>query len=86
MEANQELPSWLEVLGVEARGQYGGRRSTQNGGGRFGPSKDVRLESGGQSSIDRMRSGWSGPPGSRMEINGGGSYKVSNGSQDWWDS
>ena len=85
MEANQELPSWLEVLGVDARGQYGGRRSAQNGG-RFGPSKDVRLESGGQTSIDRMRSGWSGPPGSRMDTNGGGSYTVSNGSHDWWGS
>ena len=46
-EANQELPTWLEAMGMEARSQYGGRRS---GGskGRFGGTgfgaKDVRYE------------------------------------------
>ena len=31
VESNQELPSWLETMGLNNRGGYGGRR----GGGRL---------------------------------------------------
>merc|ERR1719509_487134 len=47
VESNQELPSWLEAMGLENRGNYGGGR---RGGGRRGGfgGKDYRYESGGR--------------------------------------
>ena len=47
VESNQELPSWLESMGLEHGGRHyggGGRRSGKKGG--FG-GKDYRYENGG---------------------------------------
>ena len=47
VESNQELPSWLESMGLEHGGRYGGgggRRGGKKGG--FG-GKDYRYENGG---------------------------------------
>ena len=85
MEANQELPSWLEILGLETRSQTGGRRSQTGRAGRMGgPTKDVRLDNGGHTGgYTTVKSTWSGPAGSRMESNGG---NYNNNGHDWWDS
>ena len=48
VESNQELPSWLEAMGLESGNRYGGggRRGGKRGGGGFG-GKDYRYENGG---------------------------------------
>merc|ERR1719174_2292949 len=59
VESNQELPSWLESMGLEHGGRYGGggRRGGKKGG--FG-GKDYRYENGGGG-----RSGGGGGGGGR---------------------
>lgn len=95
IEANQELPSWLEAMGIDSRNHNGGRRSgggkSRFGGTGFG-AKDVRVENGSLSNgatkirtqdRGRMYGGWSGPPGLRSD---GGNYASGAGGPDWWDS
>jgi len=93
IEANQEMPNWLESMGLDYR-NYGGRR---NGGGKsrmggtgFG-AKDVRYENGGGGRPKAQErpvrgpgiGGWSGPPGMRADA--GGNYASGAGGPDWWD-
>ena len=95
VEANQELPSWLESIGMDSRFSFGGKKSGGSKGGRFGGTgfgaKDVRYENGGagtksKSPVSTRPSlgggGWSGPPGLRND--NGGNYSSGAGGPDWW--
>jgi len=100
VESNQELPQWLESLGMESRSFGGGKPRGRGGKGQFG-SRDYRMEGrrdggggGGGGGGRRNNYGgggggygnnWSGPPGTG---NIGGSYNSGGGggssSNDWW--
>ena len=71
-EANQELPSWLESIGMDSRFSFGGKRSGGSKGGRFGGTgfgaKDVRYENGGGTKSSSPASG----SGARLSLGGGG--------------
>ena len=71
-EANQELPSWLESIGMDSRFSFGGKRSGGSKGGRFGGTgfgaKDVRYENGGGTKSSSPASG----VGARPSLGGGG--------------
>merc|ERR1712013_397597 len=98
VESNQELPSWLEAMGLDQRGNYGGGR---RGGGRhrggFG-GKDYRYENGGGGGGGRGGRGGGGGYGGHHGGHGGhggggrggggwggppGSGR-GGGSDDWW--
>jgi len=95
-EANQELPSWLESIGMDSRFSFGGKKSGGSRSARFGGTgfgaKDVRYENGtgtGKSKSPASGSrpslgggGWSGPPGLRAD--NGGNYSSGAGGPDWW--
>ena len=96
VEANQELPTWLESIGMDSRFSFGGRRSGAARGGRFRGTgfgaKDVRYENGKSSPASGLSSGmrpslggggWCGPPGLRSGSDSGGSYSTAGG-PDWW--
>ena len=70
VESNQELPSWLEAMGLESGNRYGGggRRGGKKGG--FG-GKDYRYENGGGGGGGH-RSGGGGGGGGRHGGGGGG--------------
>ena len=94
IESNQELPTWLESLGMDSRTLGGNRRA---GKGRFGGTgfgaKDVRYENGvggvkkttsvgGRSSyVGGVGGNWSGPVG--LSSSSGGNYGAG---PDWWDN
>ena len=94
VEANQELPSWLESIGMDSRFSFGGKKSGGSKGGRFGGTgfgaKDVRYENGAGVKSKSPASvrpslgggGWSGPPGLRND--NGGNYSSGAGGPDWW--
>eukprot|EP00090_Calanus_glacialis_P016984 TRINITY_DN26562_c0_g1_i1.p1 TRINITY_DN26562_c0_g1~~TRINITY_DN26562_c0_g1_i1.p1 ORF type:complete len:668 (-),score=166.39 TRINITY_DN26562_c0_g1_i1:655-2658(-) len=95
VESNQDLPSWLEAMGMDSRNNFSSKRG---GKGRFGgtgfAAKDVRYENGGgKRASDRGSDrgygagggglAWSGPPG--IQPNSGGNYGGSTGGgPDWW--
>ena len=98
-EANQELPSWLESIGMDSRFSFGGKRNGGSKGGRFGGTgfgaKDVRYENGAGTN-GKSRSPASGP-GARPTFGGGGwsgppglradtggNYASGEGGPDWW--
>merc|ERR1719495_1261031 len=72
VESNQELPSWLESMGLESGRHYGGggRRSGKKGG--FG-GKDYRYENGGGGGGNRQQGGNSGGGGGGNRQQGGNS-------------
>ena len=94
IESNQELPTWLESLGMDSRNMGGNRRA---GKGRFGGTgfgaKDVRYENGGGGVKKTTSLGgrpsygggaggqWSGPVG--LTATSGGNYGAG---PDWWDN
>ncbi|XP_011504451.1 PREDICTED: ATP-dependent RNA helicase bel [Ceratosolen solmsi marchali] len=96
VEANQELPQWLESMYVEGRHGGGSRRPPAKSSSRFG-AKDYRQSSGGgppgRSNGPSSRPGYGGSYGG-----GGGGYggnhnnssynssnnSSNNGSVDWW--
>merc|ERR1719411_2322339 len=97
IESNQELPTWLESLGMDNRNLGGTRRT---GKGRFGGTgfgaKDVRYENGlggikktttigGRASyvggVGGVGGNWSGPVG--LSSSSGGNYGAG---PDWWDN
>ena len=97
IESNQELPTWLESLGMDNRNLGGTRRA---GKGRFGGTgfgaKDVRYENGlggikktttigGRASyvggVGGVGGNWSGPVG--LSSSSGGNYGAG---PDWWDN
>merc|ERR1719192_1072196 len=97
VESNQELPSWLEAMGLDQRGNYGGGR---RGGGRhrggFG-GKDYRYENGGGGGGGRGGrggGGYGGHHGGHGGHGGGGrggggwggppGSGRGGGSDDWW--
>merc|ERR1711936_777679 len=78
VEANQDLPSWLEAMSMESRNMYGGGGRRGGGGNRskggFG-GRDYRFDK----SSNGGGGGWSGPPGT-----GGGGAGGSTGADSWW--
>ena len=95
-EANQELPSWLESIGMDSRFSFGGKKSGGSRSARFGGTgfgaKDVRYENGAGNGKSKSPAsgprpslgggGWSGPPGLRADT--GGNYSSGAGGPDWW--
>merc|ERR1719147_94491 len=74
VESNQELPSWLESMGLEHGGRHyggGGRRSGKKGG--FG-GKDYRYENGGGGGGGGNRQGGNSGGGGHHRQGGGGGY------------
>jgi len=80
VEANQDLPSWLEAMSLDSRNMYGGGGRRGGGGNRskggFG-GRDYRFDK--SSNGGGGGGGWSGPPGT-----GGGGAGGSTGADSWW--
>lgn len=73
VESNQELPSWLEAMSLDSRGNFGG--GGRRGGGRRGGfgAKDYRFENGRGRGGGDARSGGGGGGGGRSGFGGGSS-------------
>merc|ERR1711963_104139 len=92
VEANQDLPSWLEAMSLDSRNMYGGggRRGGRHRGG-FG-GKDYRYENGGGGGGGRGGrggGGYGGHHGGHGGHGGGGrggppGSGRGGGSDDWW--
>jgi len=80
VESNQELPQWLEALGMESR-SFGSKPRRGGGKGNFG-SRDYRMENRrGNDDRDNNRGGGGG--GRRGGYGGGGGFGGGGGNSHW---
>ncbi|WFD26092.1 RNA helicase [Malassezia nana] len=91
-EANQEVPSWLEMVASESAFSDGGRggRGGRMGGGRMGSrgggfgGRDLRSGMGGGSAFGPRSGGYGGGYGSSGFYNGPPAPDHGSGGQSWW--
>ena len=94
VEANQDLPSWLEAMSLDSRNMYGsGRGGGRRGGGKGGfGGRDFRYENGGKggggggggggrSGGGGFGGGGGGGGGGRPSFGGGNSWSGPPGSK-----